>query len=38
MIDDAHDNAIMMNMPWMNMLNTGGVTPFLRFITTDYKS
>jgi hypothetical protein len=27
MIDDAHDNAIMMHMPWMNMLNTRGVTP-----------
>jgi hypothetical protein len=27
MIDDAHDNAIMMHMPWMHMLNTGGVTP-----------
>jgi hypothetical protein len=26
MIDDAHDNAIMMHMPWMNMLNTRGVT------------
>jgi hypothetical protein len=26
MIDDAHDNAIMMHMPWLNMLNTRGVT------------
>jgi hypothetical protein len=26
MIDDAHDNAIMMHMPWMSMLNTRGVT------------
>jgi hypothetical protein len=26
MIDDAHGNAIMMHMPWMNMLNTRGVT------------
>jgi hypothetical protein len=26
MIDDAHDNAITMHMPWMNMLNTRGVT------------
>jgi hypothetical protein len=26
MIDDAHDNAIMMHMPWLNMLNTKGVT------------
>jgi hypothetical protein len=26
MIDDAHDNAIVMHMPWMNMLNTTGVT------------
>jgi hypothetical protein len=29
MIDDAHDNAIMVHMPWMNMLNNRGVTsPF----------
>jgi hypothetical protein len=29
MIDDAHDNALMMHMPWMNMLNTMGVTCYV---------
>jgi hypothetical protein len=31
MIDDAHDNALMMHMPWMSMLNNCGVTtPIMR--------
>jgi hypothetical protein len=29
MIDDAHDNALMMHMPLMNMLNTRGVIVYL---------
>jgi hypothetical protein len=42
MIDDGHDNALMMHMPWMNMLNTRGViipppyrnlTPRLKLLT-----